>query len=112
MQEFGMLKDGMLVKSDVQLEGYKLIVYADVPEFDQATQYVSQGTIIENDDSILVNVEIKDLEQVVSPSEPEAPTEFVENPPWEDKQPTNEVDTLKAQLETVQGALDFIIMNY
>lgn len=40
----------------------KNIVYAEIPEFDQATQYVTQAEPVEYEDHIYIGVEIKDLE--------------------------------------------------
>lgn len=43
------------------------IVYADIPEFDQATQYVVQLPPIETADAIYYGVEVKELEIVDEP---------------------------------------------
>jgi hypothetical protein len=112
MQKYGMFKDGQLVTSDEQLEGYKPIVYAGVPEFDQSTQYVAEGEILELDDHIEIGVKILDLDLTESPVTEENEQDFVQNPPWEDKPPANETEKLKEQIEALQGALDFVIMNY
>jgi hypothetical protein len=41
----------------------KQIRYAEIPEFDQATQYVIQLPPVETDEEIFYGVEIKTLEQ-------------------------------------------------
>jgi hypothetical protein len=109
MQKYGMLKDGSLIISDVQLEGYKPIQFAEVPEFDQALYYVKQGMVVENEDFISIGVEIVKVTLQEETGEPETVNEFVEPVPWKQ---TSEIESLRSQLETVQGALDFIIMNY
>ena len=50
----------------------KEIVYADIPEFDQTTQYVVQLPPVEMEDAIYYGVEVKELEIV---DEPEIPAE-------------------------------------
>ena len=40
----------------------KITVYAEIPEFDQATQYVIQADPVEYEDHIFFGVEIKDIE--------------------------------------------------
>lgn len=45
----------------------KEIVYADIPEFDQATQYVVQLPPVEMADAIYYGVEVKELEIVDEP---------------------------------------------
>lgn len=62
MQRYGIIDNGNLIIGDLQLEGYKPVVYEDVPEFDQLTQYVCQGAIIDNGDTITVGVEIRTVE--------------------------------------------------
>ena len=81
MLNYGIIQNGQLLISDKQPEGYKLIVYADVPEFDESTQYVEQGDIVEHDDRIEVGVIIKDLQSQDEPVEEETEHEFVEYPP-------------------------------
>ncbi len=50
----------------------KAIIYADIPEFDQETQYVVQLPPVEMADAIYYGVEVKELEIV---DEPEVPSE-------------------------------------
>jgi len=50
----------------------KEIIYADIPEFDQTTQYVVQLPPVEMADAIYYGVEVKELEIV---DEPEIPSE-------------------------------------
>lgn len=50
----------------------KEIIYADIPEFDQATQYVVQLPPVEMADAIYYGVEVKELEIV---DESDAPSE-------------------------------------
>lgn len=42
--------------------GYKIVEYAPIPEFDQATQYVIQGDFSDDEEKIYVGVEIKQLD--------------------------------------------------
>lgn len=63
MQKYGIITDGKLVISNVQLDGYKPVLYTEVPEFDELTQYVCQGEIVDNGDVINVGVEIRTVEQ-------------------------------------------------
>jgi hypothetical protein len=46
----------------VQLAGYKPVVYADVPVFDQLTQYVYQDVPVDNGNNITVGVKIGTLD--------------------------------------------------
>ncbi|WP_209121497.1 hypothetical protein [Alkalihalobacillus sp. BA299] len=50
----------MLVNSK-QLDGYKPIDFAKIPNFDQTTHFVEQGVATDNGDYISVEVEIKEL---------------------------------------------------
>lgn len=76
-----MIQNGQLAIQLTQLDGYKPIVYVEVPPFDQSTQYASQGEITEYDDRIEVDVEIKELslqdEYIAEDVEPG----FIEYPP-------------------------------
>ena len=47
----------------------KEIIYADIPEFDQATQYVVQLPPVEMADTIYYGVEVKELEIVDDPEQ-------------------------------------------
>jgi hypothetical protein len=62
MQKYGIIKaDGSLSLNSRQLEGYKPVKYAVIPEFDQPTHFVVQKTPIDNVDEIFVDVEIREL---------------------------------------------------
>ena len=52
----------------------KAVIYAEIPEFDQATQYVVQLPPVETADVIYYGVEVKELE-IVDELEPEVPAE-------------------------------------
>lgn len=62
MQKYGMIKDGDLLLSSRQLDGYKPVVYAEIPpKFDQTTQYVEQAEPEEDDDHIYIGITLHDL---------------------------------------------------
>lgn len=44
------------------MNGYKLIEYDEIPEFDQLTQGVFQGEVSDKGDVINVSVEVRDIE--------------------------------------------------
>lgn len=72
MQKYGMIKDGGLLLSSRPLDGYKPIVYAEIPQdFDETTQYAEQAEPVEENDHIFVGIEIKDL-----PEEPDEGEDF------------------------------------
>lgn len=50
----------------------KTVIYAEIPEFDQTTQYVVQLPPVETADAIYYGVEVKEIEIV---DEPEIPAE-------------------------------------
>lgn len=62
MQSYGKMVEGNLALSSEQLEGYKPIEYAEIPNFDQMTQYVTQADPVEMDDHIFVGVTVHDLQ--------------------------------------------------
>jgi len=62
MQEYGIIKDNKLQKSDKQLTDYKLIQYAEIPEFDQMTEGVFQKDPTEDATKIYIGVEIRAIE--------------------------------------------------
>ena len=63
MQKYGKLtENGDLLLSYEQQEGYKPIVCADIPEFDQTTQYIVQVAPVEKEDCIYFGIEIRQLE--------------------------------------------------
>lgn len=84
MRKYGLIKDGNLLLSSVQLDGYKPVEYADVPSFDQTTHYVTQGDVVDNGDYILVSVEVKELElddnSVIEEPHVEESAPFVQKP--------------------------------
>lgn len=85
MQKYGKMVDGNLLLSSEQLEGYKPVEYAVVPEFDQTLYYVKQGMVIEYDDRISIGAEMVKVEIQEQPVEVDPPSEFVANPPWKDE---------------------------
>lgn len=62
VQKYGMLKEGTLIMSDTQFEGYKPVEYAEIPNFDQTTQYIIQTAPVDKGDHIFIGIEIKQLE--------------------------------------------------
>ncbi|TCP32191.1 hypothetical protein EV207_101169 [Scopulibacillus darangshiensis] len=63
MQSYGIIKNGDLLLSSRQLNGYKPVEYAEIPaDFDQLTQYITQATPLDKGDVIFVGVEIHQLE--------------------------------------------------
>jgi hypothetical protein len=60
MQEqlYGLIVNGEFEASPEQLEGYKPIVFQDIPEFDQATQYVEQDAPVDRGDDIYFGVNV------------------------------------------------------
>jgi len=58
---YGKIVDGELRMADALFEGYKPLVYADIPEFDQDKQYVVQANPLDRGADILIGIEIKDL---------------------------------------------------
>lgn len=63
MQKYGIVQDGKLTLNEICREGYKPVIFAEIPDaFDQMTQCVFQGEIIENEDSIEVGIEIREVE--------------------------------------------------
>lgn len=89
MQKYGILKDGNLSLSDVQLDGYKPVIYGSVPDFDQTTQYVVQD-IVEHVDHIEVNAVIQNLDLQDTPIEMQEESVFVENLPWKEVKQSDE----------------------
>jgi hypothetical protein len=60
---YGKIVDGELKTSDVLLDGYKPVVYADILEFDQEKQYIIQSEPVDRGDDIYFGVEIKTIVQ-------------------------------------------------
>ncbi|MBB6446443.1 hypothetical protein [Bacillus benzoevorans] len=81
MPKYGIIQNGELVLSDVQSDGYKPIVYSDIPEFDQVSQYIQQGNTTELNDHIEVGYEIKELEVQDESTQEPASGEFIEYSP-------------------------------
>ncbi len=65
---YGIIQDGQLILSDVQLPGYKPVVYAPIPDFDQTTQYVIQGAPVDNGTEIDVGVSVCTLDDPPDPN--------------------------------------------
>lgn len=63
MVKYGKIVNGELIISSIQFEGYKPIVYADIPEsFDQTTQYIIETDPVEEAEQIVIGVEVHNLE--------------------------------------------------
>ena len=60
MQEqlYGAIINGEFEASQEQLEGYKPVVFQEIPVFDQATQYVEQKDPIDREDDIYFGVSV------------------------------------------------------
>ena len=61
LQKFGIIQDGILTLSEGCLEGYKPVVFAEIPTFDQQTQAVFQAEPIDRGDYIETGIAIRDL---------------------------------------------------
>ncbi len=59
MQKFGIIQDKKLVLNSVPLTGYKPVVFAAIPTFNQETQCVFQDVPIDNKDHISVGVIVR-----------------------------------------------------
>jgi len=58
---YGKIVGGELVTSEVMLNGYKLIEYAPIPEFDQETKYIVQELPADAGDYIECGIRIEDM---------------------------------------------------
>lgn len=47
--------------SDIMSQGYKVIKYAVVPEFDQTSYFITQKEPIETEEHIFIDIEINEL---------------------------------------------------
>lgn len=63
MPRYGIIESGKLCTSEKQLAGYKPIVYAEIPEFDQMTQAIYQGEVMDEGEYISISVEVRNVEQ-------------------------------------------------
>jgi hypothetical protein len=108
MQKYGLMVDGQLLLSSEQLERYKPVVYAVVPDFDQATQYISHGDITEYDDRIEVSLEVLNLNQEDTVEVETPVSDFVESPPW--KQVPKQADEEK-RLTLLEDAVLLLLME-
>jgi hypothetical protein len=68
---YGIIQNGILQLNSAKLAGYKPIEYADIPDFDQAAQYIMQSAPIDQGDKILIGVETREL--VITDSPPGSP---------------------------------------
>jgi hypothetical protein len=64
MQKYGIIQDGILITNNEKLEGYKPVIYASIPAFNQLTQCVIQTLPVDLGSYIHVGVRIIDIEQV------------------------------------------------
>lgn len=63
MPKYGIIKEGHLYTNFSQIEGYKPIYYAEIPEgFDQTTHYIIQTSPVDKKDYIFVGIETHELE--------------------------------------------------
>ena len=91
---------GLLISAEPR-DGYKLIIYEDIPEFDQCTQGVRQAEPVDKGDYIFVDVDVYDL-----PPQEDAPEQ--PNPPLEEE-PQAEQLTLDERVTAVEEKTDGII---
>lgn len=64
MVNYGRIKkDGSLLQSSRNHEGYKPLRYADIPDdFDETTHFITQSEPVEKNKEIYVGIEIGELE--------------------------------------------------
>lgn len=60
-QKYGIMTEDGLISSEVYIDGYKPLVFAPIPEFDQERQLVLQEEPVDMGDHIYLGVEIFDL---------------------------------------------------
>lgn len=63
MQKFGIIEEGKLRKVPEKTQGAKVIIYDELPEFDQTKQAVFEKGFTEHEDYIFVEVEIREVVQ-------------------------------------------------
>ena len=56
---YGTIVDGKLKTNSALFEGYKPVVYDEIPKFDQEKQYVIQSKSVDEKDRVFLGVEIK-----------------------------------------------------
>ena len=61
MQNYGTIIGGQLFITSVQIDGYKPVIHAEIPTFDESTQYIVQTTPVDEGDRIYVGVEVCSL---------------------------------------------------
>jgi len=61
-QVYGAIIDGEFEASQEQLDGYKPVVFQEIPAFDQSTQYVEQADPIDRGEDIYFGVEVKTMQ--------------------------------------------------
>ena len=66
---YGIIIDGKLKTDSALFEGYKPVVYAQLPKFDQLTQYVIQGKIVDEKGNLTIGCEVKTVIPDVNPRE-------------------------------------------
>jgi hypothetical protein len=71
MQKFGIIENGKLKKTTEDTPGAKVIIYDDIPEFDQINEAIFESNFIEKEDYIFVEVEVKEVVQDNSETEGE-----------------------------------------
>lgn len=62
MQRYGIIQNGELLTLNIPLDGYKPVIFAEIADFDQSTQYIVQLDPVDNGDHIFIGNEIKQLE--------------------------------------------------
>ena len=62
MPSYGIMVDNTLIIRAFQKDGYKPIVYKDVPYYDENTQYVVEKEPVEYEDRIYIDLEVRELE--------------------------------------------------
>lgn len=81
----------------------KPIVYAPKPEYDQLTQYLVEKEPVENDENIMIDYEVKAIEQIDEPLTEQSSGEFEEY-----IKPKNEAERI-SNLEESQATQDEIL---
>ena len=61
-QLYGLIFNGALETSEYPLFNYKPVVYAEIPVFDQATEFIVQAEPIDRGEDIFVGIEVKKMQ--------------------------------------------------
>jgi len=58
---YGLIFNGILETSEYPLYNYKPVVYAEIPAFDQSTEFVVQAEPIDRGEDIFVGIEVRTM---------------------------------------------------